>query len=230
MRRSPPPRSQRFSVLTLVVMLHIAVIVFVLAAGGSPQAVVAKSGTTSAIMVNTAKPAERPPPPPPLPSKLVDEIKRLSEQPAAAIDPNSLAPAAAPGQCATLDAVSKAIIASPAAVTAALNAPPEARSIAEAIVMWNAQWSYAASAPESPLAPARAVVEDSLGSVEEGCLDEVIAGPRLVPVPVDDGQRTIFLVFGSGTWTWRELLSQGVEPREEIPEEATSKKSWFDWF
>lgn len=230
MRRSPPPRLQRISVLTLVVSLHVAVIVLLILAGGSPPTIAAKAGTTSAIMVDADKPAERPPPPPPLPSKLVAEIKRLSEQPAAEIDPDSLALAATPGQCATLDSVSKAIIASPAAVAAALNAPPETRSVAEAIVMWNAQWSFAASTPESPLAPARAVVEESLGSIEEGCLDEAIAGPRLVPVPVGDGQRTIFLVFGSGTWTWRDLLADALPPPNEAPDEAKSKKSWFDWF
>ena len=98
-------------------------------------------------------------------------------------------------------------------------------------VMWNAGRSNAASTVDSPLGPARAIVELSLNSVEDGCLDEQIAGPRLIPVPVPDGQSTMFLVFGSGTWTWRELVADPVFAQDLTPVELRSKP-WYelDWF
>ena len=225
-----PPQSQRIGVLTTVVVLHAALLVAFLASGGAAAPPPVKSGVLSLISINADIPAQRPPPPPVLPSKVVDEIKRLTEQ-ALTFDPDSTALAALPGQCATLDVVSKAIVADPSAVAAVVHAPPETRSIAEAIVMWNAGWSNAASTVDSPLGPARAIVELSLNSVEDGCLDEQIAGPRLIPVPVPDGQSTMFLVFGSGTWTWRELVADPVFAQDLTPVELRSKP-WYelDWF
>ena len=226
---SAPPQLQRMAVLTSVVALHLSLLIVFLAASGAAPPPIVKSRVLSLVAINADMPA-KPPPPPVLPSKVVDDIKRLTEQ-ALTFDPDSTALAALPGQCATLDVVSKAIVADPSAVAAVVQAPPETRSIAEAIVMWNAGWSNAASTPDAPLGPARAIVELSLNSVEDGCLDEQIAGPRLVPVPVRDGQSTMFLVFGSGTWTWRELVTDPVMAQDMTPDEHRSKP-WYemDWF
>lgn len=106
--------------------------------------------------------------------------------------------------CDTLDLVSQALATDPSAVDAIRSAPPAMRSVADAIVVWNAGWSAGADSADSPLAEVRAVVEDQLGTVSDECLDETIAGPRLVPIP--DGDQTTFLAFGSGDWTWRQLL------------------------
>lgn len=231
MTRQPPPlKSQRLGVLMGVIALHVAMLVAFLASGGSPAPPPLKTGVTSIVSISAEQPANRPPPPPKLPSKVVDEIKKLTAQ-ALTFEPDSTALAAAPGQCATLDVVSKAITADSSAVEAVIQAPPEARSIAEAIVMWNAGWSNAASTPDSPLAPARTIVELSLNSIEDGCLDEQIAGPRLIPVPVPDGQRTMFLVFGSGSWTWRELLADSALAKGATPADRRAK-AWYelDWF
>lgn len=229
MTRAPPPlSSQRIAVLATVVVLHGALLVAFLASGGATALPAVKPGVFSLTSISAVLPAQRPPPPPKLPSKVIDEIKRLTEN-AFVFEPESSALTAPSGQCATLDEIGKAIIADPLAVTAVLQSPPETRSIAEAIVMWNAGWSPAASSPESPLGAARTVVELSLNAVEDGCLDEQIAGPRLVAIPVPGGQRTMFLVFGSGTWTWRELLNDSVEAVQMIP--AEQHKPWFefDW-
>jgi len=228
-RDPPPPKSQRIGVLTGVVALHAVLLVAFLASGGAHAPPAVKPGVPSVMSISADQPADRPPPPPILPSKVVDEIKRLTEQ-ALTFDPDSTALAALSGQCATLDLVSKAIVADPLAVAAVVQAPPETRSIAEAIVMWNAGWSYAASTPESPLGAARTIVELSLNSVEDGCLDEQIAGPRLIAVPVPGGQSTMFLVFGSGTWTWRELLDEPIGAVEMAPGEQQVKPWYqFDW-
>lgn len=189
----------------------------------------AKSGVTSLISLEFVVPAERLPPPPPLPSKLVDEIKDLAKQHAVVSDPESSAMTAAPGTCSTLDLVSKAIASDPSALESVIRAPPETRSVAEAIVMWNAGWSSAALTSDSPLAPARAAVEVKLATVDDACLDEPIAGPRLVPIRVPDSQSTMILVFGSGNWTWRELMIDSAG-QENVTLEADEKKHWFDWF
>lgn len=147
-----PPQSQRIGVLTTVVAPHAALLVAFLASGDAAAPPLAKPGVLSLMSISANLPAVRPPPPPVLPSKLVDEIERLTEQ-ALTIDPDSTALAAVPGQCATLELVSKAIVDDPSAVQAVVHAPPETRSIAEAIVLWNAGWSYAASTPDAPLGP-----------------------------------------------------------------------------
>jgi len=225
-QRTPPPRSQRFGVLTAVIAFHLALLLLVLASRGAAPAPAVKAGVMSLLSIEADAPAARPPPK--LPGKLVDEIKRLTEQ-STVFDPDSTSLAAPSGGCATLDVVSKAIVGDPAAVTAVLHAPPETRSIAEAIVMWNAGWSTAASAPDAPLGPARTIIEESLHSVEDGCLDEAIAGPRLIPVP--DGERTMFVVLGSGAWTWRQLISE-AEPAPALMPDADDPRHWYDvdWF
>ena len=226
--RSRPSPAQRIGVLLSVLALHAALLIVFLAISSAALPPIKKSGVLSLISINADVSAQRPPPPPKLPSKVLDQIKLLTEQ-ALSFDPDSSALAAPSGACATLDVVMKAIVADPAAVAAVNNAPPETRSIAEAIVIWNAGWSYAASAPDSPLSPARAIVEQSLDSVDDGCLDEPIAGPRLVPVP--DGDRTMFLVFGSGIWTWRELVTD-LESAQAGAAIARVPKAWYDldWF
>lgn len=224
--RSTPPRSQRIGVLASVIALHLGLLAAFLSTRGAAPPAIVKSGVMSLVAISAAVPAQRPPPPPVLPSKLVDEIRKLTAD-ALAMEPDSTALAAPSGQCATLDVVMKALAADPAVVAAVVQAPPETRSIAEAIVMWNAGWSSAASTPLSPLTPARAVVEQSLRMVEDGCLDEPIAGPRLVPIAVPDSQQTMFLVFGSGNWTWRELIAEAAVVPEAAPVNP-GNRPWYD--
>ena len=64
---------------------------------------------------------------------------------------------------------------------------------------------------------------------EWNATDEPIAGPRLIPVP--DGERTMFVVLGSGAWTWRQLVSD-PDPAQELLPDAIKSKPWYeiDWF
>ncbi|MEO7277354.1 MAG: hypothetical protein ABIW33_04965 [Sphingomicrobium sp.] len=106
--------------------------------------------------------------------------------------------------CAILDSVAQAIVSDPEAVEAIIHAPLESRSIADAIVIWNADWSAASQQPDGPLETVRANVTTTLQLASPECLSSPVAGPRLVPIP--NGDRTLFLVFGSGEWTWQALL------------------------
>ncbi len=144
----------------------------------------------------------------------------------AALDPT---PLGATGGCAIFDLVAKSLTAEPTVTAAILSTPRESRSIADAVVIWNVGWSANSGSPVEPLGPARAVIEQSLRSVPDNCLDEPVAGPRLIPIP--EGDRTMFLAIGSGVWTWRELLSvpDPALQAATMPDPQVAKSLW-DWF
>ncbi len=201
------PRPQRAGALVTVIVLHALLLAFFLATRGPAPLPAQMPGSLTIVSVADES-AATPPPPPRLPSEVVlEDVVELAELALAAeTDPN--ATAASASGCAALDTITKAILADPVAVAAVLRAPPETRSIAEAIVVWNSGWTDYTATVGAPLEPVRAAVRQSLGSIDEGCLDEPVLGPRLVPIPAGSG--TMFLVFGSGIWTWRQLI---VDPQ-----------------
>ena len=209
-----------------VIALHAAVFLVVFAIGSALPPTAQKAGALALVSLNLEAPAPSLPPPPAMPSKLAERTQPVA-RPAVANDPNSSALAAPSGGCTTLNVVMTALVSDPAAVTAVINAPPEARSVAEAVVIWNAGWSDAARSLDAPLGPARTVVEQSLFTVADACLDEPVAGPRLMPVP-DNRGGTMFLVIGSGNWTWRELVTDPATG-EMTAALADQPKSIFDW-
>lgn len=197
------PPARRLEALAAVVMLH-AILLIVVLTSRSRYPPPVQPSALSVIALNAVAPPAQPTPPKSL-SKLLDQLRPppVPDQPREA---ETIASGSTATQCKTLDSIALAILASPAVVTSVLNAPPETRSIAEAIVVWNARWSDSVTAAEAPLAPVREVVRRSLETVPDSCLDEPVAGPRLVPVPAGEG--TMFLVIGSGVWTWRQLLTE----------------------
>lgn len=215
MAQGPTSRpSERYSALALVLALHAAALLLLLSQRSVLPSVPAKPGSLKVMSLNAQAPREAPPPPPVLPSKLVREIK-AEMQLAVATAEQSDSAAAPAGGCVALEQVRSAIMGDPAALSSVVQAPPETRSIAEAVVMWNQSWTAAASSADAPLGPARTAVERSLAAMPEECLDEPIAGPRLVPFPAGTG--TMFLVFGSANWTWRDV-AQSIEPAPSMGE------------
>ena len=191
----------------IVIALHVALLLMLRAMHG-PEPVAAASGTLSVMSLDAPQQAQaQPPPPPTMPSKRVDQSVPLPSYVYSKTFDRDGKPTA-PGNCATLDTVVQTLLADQKAVDSVLNLPRDARSVADAVVIWNAGWSNSASAVDAPLASARTSVEHSLTLLPERCLDEPIVGPRLVPVPAGSG--TMFLVFGSGVWTWRELIAPPV--------------------
>jgi hypothetical protein len=217
-QRSTPPRSQRAAILSLAVALHLSLLALFMTIGVVHPLPAARPSSLSLISL-TPEPAGKPPPA--LPSKTADPQRSL-RPPAFSDEADSDATGAA-GGCATLPLVMRSLVANAAAVDAVRQAPAESRSIADAVVLWNAGWSPDALTPDAPLAPARAAVEDSLRGLPAQCLDEPVAGPRLVPIP--DQDRTMFLVIGSGNWAWRQLLD--TEKVEHVQPEQPSLWDWF---
>lgn len=197
-----PPREQRLIVLTTVTGLHALAFLALFVGNAEVPPAPVKVGALSIVSVTAESPAQ-PAPPPKLPSKMVDQTEPPKEV-AMSDQPDSTATGAPAAGCATLEVVTNALLADRAVVDAIHRAPLEARSISGAIVMWNAGWSNTARTIDAPLGLVRAVAERSLHSVDPGCLEEEVAGPRLVPIPV--GDNTMFVVFGSGIWRWRELM------------------------
>ncbi len=196
----PPPR-ERFAVLATVCALHGLALTLFLATGGTPADLPAKPGPMSLLSLEAEPVAATPPPPPSLPSKIPAEP---SEQ-LVLSDPADSSTAGLPAAgCATLEAVRASLLAEPRVIAAVTNAPEETRSIADAIVAWNAGWNDAAATIDAPIGAVRQVADGSLSALDPACLEEMVIGPRFIAVPV--GERTVFLVFGSGSWRWRDLL------------------------
>lgn len=225
-RQSIIPRSERVAILSIAVVAHLVLFALLISIGSATRLAVPRSGTMSLIAI-APEAAQGKPPPPALPSK-VSGPKRIVSQDefSAELDPTRLGAA---GGCATFDLVVKSLTAEPIVVAGVVSTPPERRSIAGAVVIWNAGWSDTASSPEEPLGPARVVIEQELRMVPDMCLDELVTGPRLVPIP--EGDRTMFLAIGSGIWTWRQLLTE-PDPAWQagMKQENRPARSIWDWF
>lgn len=206
--------------LATVFALHAALLGLFLLARDPPSPPL-KPATIASFALDAEKPAAAKPPPPTLPAKVADTFEPVVEF-SIPEEEQSDAPAGASGPCSTLVAVLDNLLLDPVAVDAVRRAPPETRSIAEAIVLWNVGWSPAAGALDQPLAAVRANIEKSLAAVPDGCLDEPLAGPRLLPIPDVTGERTLFVVLGSGNWTWRALVTPSAPPAPDASAAATA--------
>ncbi len=138
----------------------------------------------------------------------------VSDQPTAA----AASPTGNSQDCPIVEDVAKGIIADPVAVDAIIRAPAELRSVADAIVVWNAAWAPATEDLGSPLGPVRANVTATLQSAPDDCLSAIVTGPRLIAVP--NGERTLILVFGSGDWSWKTLIEPGAGETFSAPGQA----------
>lgn len=112
---------------------------------------------------------------------------------------------ASAGPCEPLQAVQAALAGEPAVRIAIATTPVSARSVAQAIVIWNVDWAAVARSTEAPLASVRDVVTRTLVAMPSDCLAKPVAGPRLILI--DTGGQTNVLAFGSGTWRWGDLAA-----------------------
>lgn len=205
-----PTRGERISGLVLGIAIHIGLLALILALAPAKVRPPIKTEGIALFNIGAEPHVETPPPPPKMPSKIPD--KQVKVSPPALVYEESTAGTPSAG-CATLASVSNALLTDPAAVTAIVNAPPDARSIAGAIALWNAGWAPTAALPGDVLGPARTAIEKTLGASPNGCLEEQIVGPRFIAIPV--GERTTFIVLGSGQWTWRDMMADPFPPIDQ---------------
>lgn len=112
---------------------------------------------------------------------------------------------AAAGGC-SIDGALQALFAAEPTVRAALVAiPRDARSVANAIQLWDGAWTPPPTPEGEPaLAVIRAAIVETVSQAPARCRDEHLQGPRFLIVSQADNMTTV-LVLGSGDWRWTDL-------------------------
>ncbi len=207
---------RRALIFIAVVTFHIFLIVLlVLTRQTAPP--IPNRGTLSAFTLSAA------PNPPSIPiaaSAVVLDAELVPANPAETFSEQQQAIQGDPDgeACSPLDAVTVQLANDPLVPLAISRVPQTDRSISEAIVMWNAEWSAASADQKAPLAMVREHVLLTLETLPPDCLAIPVMGPRLIAIPQDG--RTTFLAFGSGEWSWQQLM----KPAEETA--ATQENDW----
>ncbi len=119
--------------------------------------------------------------------------------------PVSLPPAAATalpapvaGSCDLTDTVQAALRADPTARSALGEMPPQAHSVANAVMLWDGRWIDGGKA----LDRIRTIVLATLRAASADCREATQAGPRLIVIA---GHPDFVLALGSGRWRWGDL-------------------------
>ncbi len=211
------PAKDRLVTFSAVVAMHCGLIVlFVMSRPAEEQR--QKQGSLSVFAVAAAAPMARPIPTtvPVIPAKSepvspsAEEI--FAEQQAATGDPDGEV-------CSPVDVVSAQLVNDPIVPEAIGRVSRDDRSVSEAIVMWNAEWTSATIEENAPLAEVRNRILIALADMPPDCLATPVLGPRLIAI-AEEGGTTTFLAFGSGEWTWQQL----IEPAADVA--SAEKYSW----
>ena len=225
---SPEPVGRRVTIFMSILAVHLVVIVL-LALSKHSVPPIKKQGTLAVFaLAASPKPPAIPEPDPVILIEVPDPINPIkpkeivpspedvhAEQQSAEGDPDGEI-------CSPLGEVTAQLISDPLVPLAIKRVDQSDRSISEAIVMWNAEWSVTAAEDESPLADVRSRVVAILESLPPECLATPVIGPRLIAIP--EQGFTTFLAFGSGEWTWQQL----VKPVDEVSIAEENSWSWED--
>ena len=202
-------RRPRPLLLALIVALHLGAILLLLrAAPRAPRLQAHAQGTLSVFDVG-------PDPAPPAPVEPAEVDTSRSPIVTVAVQPPMVVPAAPAasggGGCDVGAAVQQALRNDPAALAEIAAIPPERRSVANAVIVWDGRTSIdpaGIAARPAVAAQLRAI----LGGLPDACLAESQNGPTLLFIPVDGATST--LVVGSGRWRWRNF-SEALHPIAE---------------
>lgn len=178
-----------------------------------------------------AVPSPAPPPPPatpdpsPAPAEPSTEdaaAELASEGPSLTTDPTDDAPNTAgvasgaplvPTQgagadCGLAETIGAALQGDAQVIAALDRVPRRARSVANAVMLWNGDWVSDDAATPGALEAVRAALSLRIEEAPEGCRAEVLAGPVFIPLRASDG--TVVLTIGSGVWRWGQLVDHHV--------------------
>ena len=206
------PAARRALIFSAVVFFHVSIIILLMLTAQVAQPPQPRGMSSTLALFNLATPVDTP----------TESIMPIN--PVIAVPKPVEALSGAQGKegisegevCSPLDQVTSQLATDPLVPAAIKRVAKADRSISEAIVMWNVEWS-AVSADEAPLAEVRERVISILESLPADCLATPITGPRLIAI-TDDGYTTL-LAFGSGQWSWQEVTEFGpkVSPVETNP-------------
>ena len=95
--------------------------------------------------------------------------------------------------------------------------PPEVRSRADAVFIWNGEWLIHSGAPPvvtsaAPAAidsPLQRTIESAVASAATECRAAPMTGPAFIAV--QEGTKTTMLVVGSGIWRWDQVMTSECE-------------------
>ena len=98
-----------------------------------------------------------------------------------------------------------AALQSDATVGAALAmVPPSARSVGNAVMLWEGSWADAAQfGGARVIDPIRRTIVTAIRAAPPVCAASMLTGPRIIVV--SNGAATLVLAFGSGSWSWTQL-------------------------
>ena len=210
---------RKFLLFTSVLLAHLVIIVLlVLSRYAAPLP--EKQGNLSMFLLAMA------PTQPSIPVKapvIVQDIKPISTTPVEAFaEQQQSAEGDSEGEvCSPIDVVTMQLTSDPTVPAEIKLVPRTDRSVSEAIVIWNAEWSNTAIADDAPLRNVRDRIESTLAELPKECLATPVAGPRLIPITINGS--TTFLAFGSGQWTWQQL----IEP-QHAPLSVVGDWTWED--
>ncbi len=117
------------------------------------------------------------------------------------------------GNCDLTAPVQAALVASEAVRADLPQIPRNERSVANAIMIWNAAWivPIVGDAQQSLAAHStiRDTIADTIAAASPDCRLQPQAGPRLIILP-GTGDNTV-LALGSGVWRWQDVLDTARE-------------------
>lgn len=225
-------RWRRGGVLMLVLAAHLLVVLFLVLARRVPDARPVQATLQLLSLRNTpgapAKPAAArsvtPAPPKPTPAPVT--LPTPPPPPVIGLAAGGEVVGASvgvDGGCAMPTAIAKAIEGNPAAIAALQALPPEVRSKADAVMIWDTDWLRApASDGSDGLLPVRQVIEQVFAASAPQCIEVPVTGPQFIPVTVSD--RTVMLVVGSGNWAWKNLLDlKSYDTKQRLDASQRSK-------
>jgi hypothetical protein len=190
---------RRVLLVPLLLAAHLAVLGLAL----RPLHVDAGSPPGQALRVVEVAAAPVPVVVPPAPPVPVDAAVAVQvEAPVVETAPEIDLVGAGPSDCALTDAIQAALRTDSATAQALGKVPPASRSVANAVMIWDGRWATGAT---SALAPIQRIVVASIRAAPAACQAAAITGPRLIMVP--DGSGSAVLAFGSGVWSWAQLLT-----------------------
>lgn len=151
-----------------------------------------------AVVVPVAVPSDQPPP--------VIEIPAVAQRLLVVSLPAPVvAEQAGPveGGCDLTETVQSAIRQDVAARSALRDLPRDARSVANAVMVWDGHWIEGSSAASrNTVDKIQQVVLATIEGASDDCRNQVQAGPRILSIP---GPPDMVLALGSGRWRWIDL-------------------------
>ena len=171
---------------------------FTILPGAAPAKTVARRQLSRA----QTEPADPPPAPDPAEAPPEDAADATQSAEAASALEN-FEPASAKGKpdapCDLAGNLAADLQTSPAAREGASEIPNSARSVANAVMLWNGLWP---NHPDRGAALLRAVIEREVEAARPDCSDQLNSGPMFFFV---SGDPATVLALGSGQWRWSDL-------------------------